>query len=455
VRRRPALIALAALAAVAGIVLGFSLGGGGGSGSPTTPAGGREGSSSATGSRRGTTEVEATRETTGETGTRTTIPHVGTIVAKPSSAPFGHRLLVGTVDDSLENADPALAASVATVSQKAGFDAVLVSSMWKRGQSAPSADQRTALGNAVAAARTAGLRVFVSVWHGLNGGTPRSAAERQQFARYTAALARAFPSIDHVVVGNEPNLNTFWMPQFGAGGSDAAASAYFDLLARTYDALKAVSRHIEVIGGALAPRGADRPLPNRDTHSPTRFIQDLGGRYRSSGRTKPIMDAFAIHPYMRTSALPPTETHADSSTITIADYPKLAALLSHAFAGTAQRGRGLPVYYTEFGVQTTVPAKHRSAYTDFGADGASDAVDPAIQAKYYRQALLMAACQATVRGLFVFHTFDERDLRGWQSGLYYADQQPKPSLGAFRHSAALARAARLTRCAGGTFVRTE
>ncbi len=72
-----------------------------------------------------------------------------------------------------------------------------------------------------------------------------------------------------------------------------------------------------------------------------------------------------------------------------------------------------------------------------------------------RQALLIAACQPTVRALFVFHTFDERDLRGWQSGLYYADQQPKASLPAFRSAATLARAARLTRCAGGTFVRTS
>ena len=167
------------------------------------------------------------------------------------------------------------------------------------------------------------------------------------------------------------------------------------------------------------------------------------------------MDAFALHPYMRTSAFPPTDAHADSTTITIADYPKLASLLTHAFAGTAQRGRGLPVYYTEFGVQTTVPAKHRSAYTELTSASARDAVDAATQASYYKQALLMAACQPTVRGLFVFHTYDERDLRGWQSGLYYADQQPKPSLAPFRRAAALAEAARLTRCAGGTFVRTK
>jgi hypothetical protein len=237
------------------------------------------------------------------------------------------------------------------------------------------------------------------------------------------------------------------MPQFGPRGNDVAATGYLDLLGRTYDALKAVSPSVQVIGGALAPRGSDRPNLKRDTHSPSQFIKDLGAAYRASGRTKPIMDAFSVHPYMRTSEFSPTDTHPDSTTITIGDYPKLTALLTSAFARTPQRGPGLPIYYTEFGVQTRVPAAHRHAYTDLAAAGAKDAVDPHTQARYYREALALAACQPTVKGLFVFHTFDEQDLAGWQSGLYYADQKPKPSLPAFRAAAAAARADRLTRCA--------
>jgi hypothetical protein len=52
-----------------------------------------------------------------------------------------------------------------------------------------------------------------------------------------------------------------------------------------------------------------------------------------------------------------------------------------------------------------------------------------------------------VRGLFVFHTFDEPDLAGWQSGLYFADGTPKPSLAGFRRAVADLRQGRLTRCA--------
>ena len=429
-------LALLGAAAVAGIAIGFTLGGG--NSTTITDASGT--TSAGSGSQTSST-------TTGASKSKPLVQ-----LPKPGEIRTGHRLIVATVDDAVRQSDPKVAAQLMKISHDAGFDAVMVSSMWKPGAEAPSAQERLTLGNVVKAADSEGMRVFVFVWHGLSGTTPRTVHARRQFAAYAAALARAFPQIRDFVVGNEPNLNTFWMPQFGLGGRDVAASGYLDLLARTYDALKAVSPDIQVIGGALAPRGSDRPGTKRDTHSPTKFIEDLGAAYRASHRSTPIMDAFAIHPYMRTSKLPPTDTHAASTTITVGDYPKLATLLAQAFTGTPQRGPGLPVYYTEFGVQTRVPAAHRHAYTDLQSPSAIDAVDPQTQARYYREALALAACQPTVKGLFVFHTFDEPDLAGWQSGLYYADQQPKASLPAFRKAAAEARAASLTRCSGVTFV---
>jgi hypothetical protein len=440
VRWKGPVLAVLGAAVVAGVAIWFSVRGGTSTAIGTVPS--TSAGTSAT-SSGGTT---STGSTTGSTTDSTT--------TVPRSVPtrLGHRLLVATVDDALKQANPAAAASLMKVSHGAGFDSVMVSSRWKPGAKAPSAEERLALGNVVKAADAEGMRVFVFVWHGLSSATPRTARARGQFAAYAAALARAFPRIRDFVVGNEPNLNTFWLPQFGADGSDVAATGYLDLLARTYDALKAVSPRVQVIGGALAPRGSDRPQLKRDTHSPTQFIKDLGAAYKQSGRSRPVMDAFSIHPYMRTSELPPTDTHAASTTITIGDYPKLVALLTHAFAGTPQPGRGLPIYYTEFGVQTRIPAEHQHAYTDLKSPGAADAVTPQTQARYYRQALELSACQPTVKGLFVFHTFDETDLAGWQSGLYYADQKPKPSLPAFRIAAASARNARLTRCAGSKVV---
>ena len=428
-------LALLGAAAVAGIAIALTLRGG----SDKTVTGVAGTTSGGGGPSTGATT------TTGE----------GVSIPKPGDVRPGHRLLVATGDDAMKQANPKTAAALMKVSHDAGFDAVLVSSMWTPAATAPSAQDRHSLRNVVKAADDLHMRVFVFVWHGLSGSTPHTEQARRQFAAYAAALAKAFPQVRDIVIGNEPNLNTFWMPQFGAGGKDVAAAGYLELLARTYDALKAVSPQIHVIGGALAPRGSDRPGTKRDTHSPTRFIEDLGAAYKASGRTKPVMDAFAIHPYMRMSKLSPTETHAESTTITLADYPELIALLDHAFEGTAQRGGDIPIYYTEFGVQTHVPAADRHAYTDVNSPSAGDTVSPDTQAHYYREALALSACQPTVKGLFIFHTFDEIDLAGWQSGLYYADQKPKASLPAFQKAASEARGARLTRCNGTNFIQEK
>jgi hypothetical protein len=353
--------------------------------------------------------------------------------------------MVGVVDDSLAQQDPTAARSAVALSKGAGFDAVVLTAGWAPGLTAPPAQSLRGIHNVASVAKREHLRLFLVVWNGLARDTPRTATQRANFARFSAALARQVPDAYGLIVGNEPNLNTFWMPQFGPGGRDAAAPAYEDLLARTYDALKAVRPGLRVIGVGLSPRGADRPNGIRPTHSPTAFIRDLGAAYRASGRQRPLMDAFAIHPYMLSSAIPPTVAHPKTTQITLADYPKLVTLLDEAFRGTPQRGRTLPILYTEFGVQTTVP---RSKLARYQAANAPEAVhvSPDLQAAYYRKALALSYCQPTVKGLFIFHTFDELSLDGWQSGLYYADHTPKPSLDPFRRAVADLRAGKLTSC---------
>ena len=391
-------------------------------------------------------------ETTPTTVTSATAPVDTTAVKIPTSpSPTSGRrrtLLVGVFDDALAQQNPAIARHYVRLSKDAGFNAAMVSLTWKRGQRRPSAQVITVLGNVVSAAKRAHLKPFLLVWHGLADETPRTPAERADFAAFAAAAVQKLPGVQHVVVGNEPNLDTFWRPQFGATGHNLAASGYEDLLARSYDAIKAADHDALVIGGSLSPRGADRPRGSRPTHSPTSFIRDLGAAYRASGRRKPIMDAFALHPYMEASGFPPTTPHPENTSITIADYPKLVALLNEAFKGTNQRGATLPIYYTEFGVQTRVPSPKLRFYDDTGSPARSDTVGFERQAEYYRAALRLAYCQPTVRGLFVFHTFDEADFAGWQSGLYFADGTPKPSLPSFRRTVGDLRDGRFPPCSG-------
>jgi hypothetical protein len=442
--RKAVLAAVVAVAAIGGVILAVVLSGGSGDdtssgAAPTTGVG-----------SHATTVPATTRVTSSDVTTRrgtTTSARTTTAAAPPPPpAPRGPRaktFLLGTVDDSLVQQNPGFAQSQVDVSRDAGFDAAAVSAMWKRGQRRPPASLVRVLRTVSAAARTDKLQLVVVVWHGLGRDTPQTPADRADFAAYAGELVKALPQVRAVIVGNEPNLSTFWKPQFGAGGSDLAARSYADLLARSYDAVKAARPAVLVLGGALSPRGGDRPGGSRPTHSPTAFIRDLGAAYRASSRDRPLMDAFAFHPYMEASEESPNAKHPDNTTITLADYPKLVALLGQAFRDTAQQGARLPVYYTEFGVQTAVPAAKRRFYVDLESPERTDSVSFDTQAAYYRQALRLAYCQPTVRGLFVFHTFDEPGLGGWQSGLYFADRTPKPSLPAFKRTVADLRNGRI------------
>jgi hypothetical protein len=435
------LAAAVAAAAMGGLILAVVLSGGSDGGTSsgvaaTTP--GQATTTQAAGTRVTTSDVTTRR---GTTATRATTTSAAAAPPPPPRGPRAKTFVVGTVDDSLAQQGLGAAQAQVDVSRQAGFDAAVISATWQRGQRRPPASLVRALGNVAAATSKDDMQLVVVVWNGLGRDTPQGPAERADFAAYAGALVKLLPRVRTVIVGNEPNLSTFWKPQFGAGGRDLAARDYADLLARSYDGVKAVRPGVLVLGGALSPRGADRPGGSRPTHSPTAFIRDLGAAYHASGRHRPLMDALAIHPYMEASEDWPGAKHSENTTITIADYPKLVRLLAQAFPGGAR----LPVYYTEFGVQTEVPTAKRSFYSDLESPARTDSVSFATQAAYYRRALELAYCQPTVRGLFVFHTFDEPDLGGWQSGLYFADRTPKPSLPAFQRAVADLRKGRV-RC---------
>jgi len=364
------------------------------------------------------------------------------VVSAPASATKPKRLLVGAAEDAAKSGD---AGGKMMLAGAAGFDTIRITSIWRPGETTVAGDELATLQKVADAATANGVRLIVSVYPYGSATTPRYATTRKQFAAYAASIPRLVPSIRYVIVGNEPNLNRFWMPQFTKTGLDAAASSYLGLLAQTYDAIKTAAPGTIVIGGSLAPRGSDDPRSSRPTHSPTRFILDLGKAYRLSGRKRPVMDWFALHPYPDHARIPPTFAHPRSSTISLADYGKLVELLGQAFDGTRQRGSTLPIVYDEFGVQTKQPDDKRLMYANQGVPSAVDAVDETTQGRFYRQALQLAACQPNVVGLLFFHVSDEADLDRWQSGVYYADDTPKSDFVLVRSAALSARAGTLVK----------
>jgi hypothetical protein len=417
-------------------------------------------------------------------------------LAAPGHARAGSPLYIGAVENAPLQTSLVAAKAKMDLAMFAGFDAVRIAAFWAPGRASilPEWD-RVTLQNAAAAAQLTGIRMIVGVSNRNRLTTPNTPQKQEQLAIYTLTIARMLPSVTDFIVGNEPNLNTFWMPQFAkpefktvkkkvkvrgkvvvktvplyvtkkvrVNGklvkkrvkvlkkmpADLAAIGYTNLLARTYDLLKTENYAINVLGGALAPRGADNPLGTRHTHSPTQFLLDMGAALRKMRRTRPIMDAFAFHPYPEYARISPNFPHPKTTSIGLADYGKLVQTLTKAFKGTAQPGATLPIIYDEFGTQTQIPADKTRFYTQLSHPTARDAVSETTQAAYYKQAIQMAYCQPNVMGLLFFHTEDESNAIAWQSGLYYADGTPKTSLDPVRTAIFQARDGLLTNCASAS-----
>ena len=366
----------------------------------------------------------------------------------PAAHAGGPGMWVGAAEDASKSSSLVTARAKMDLARLAGLDTVRLTAIWQPGQVAPPADELARLRNAVDAAGLAGIRPVLAVYSESGVTAPTTPAARAELAAYAASLVRALPSVEQVIVGNEPNNNRFWLPQFSADGASAAPAAYLAVLAEAYDAVKAARPGVAVLGGALAPRGGDVAGAAKPTHSPTRFLRELGAALRASGRARPVMDALAMHAYQDFSDIPPSFLHPRSTTIALSDYGKLVSVLGEAFDGTPQAGSTLPILYSEFGIETDVPPERAGHYT--GTETTARRVDAATQGAYYEQALKVAHCQPNVRGLLLFLVSDEPRLEGWQSGVRYADDAPKASLARVRDAASRSRAGTLTTCPDAT-----
>ncbi len=361
------------------------------------------------------------------------------LIAAPAAL-AGPGMHVGVVEDAPIWKDPGTQMELA---RQGGFDRIRMTAQWSSGQTSLSSAVAQRMRLAEQAAVIRGIQPIISIYNANAASTPADPVSQYQFLQFVRSVVRAMPLVQTFIVGNEPNSNVYWMPQFDASGNDVAAAQYELLLAQSYDLIKQLRPTATVIGGALDPRGGDSPTSSKPSHSPTTFIADMGAAYRASARTTPLMDVWDEHIYADTSALPPSMPHTGSSTVAEADYTKLVSLLGKAFDGTAQSGSTLPIFYGEFGVETTIPASQSGAYT--GTEQAAT-VDEATQAAYYTEAFKVALCQPNVIGIMIFHTIDEGPLSGWQSGPYYANGVPKSSLPAIKEAALGARAGSLTSC---------
>ena len=274
-----------------------------------------------------------------------------------------------------------------------------------------------------------------------------------QFVAFVVQVARTYPQIKDIAVGNEPNQPRFWQPQFSNTGKSLACTTYQRVLAQAYDALKAVAQDITVIGVSLSPRGNDNALAavNGST-SPVRCIRDIGLSYRASGRKRPIMDELAFHPhpnsYRHSHLVGYRWPNAGTSNLA-----RIKQAIWDAFRGTAQptfaeAGRPvsraarppLRVRLNEIGWQVIIPASSADAY--YGRESVTQLADERSQADTYAALVPYFACDASIRSMLYYGLVDEPDLDRWQAGLIRADRTRRPSYGSVR--SVLARG--LARC---------
>jgi hypothetical protein len=301
--------------------------------------------------------------------------------------------------------------------------------------------QKEQLDRYLANASAAGIRVMALISPNRARALSESATSRNDFVRYLVQVARAYPTVKEIGVGNEPNQPRFWQPQFSSSGRNLACGAYERVLAQAYDALKAVDTSITVIGVSLSPRGNDNALAavNAST-SPVRCIRELGLAYRASGRKRPIMDELAFHPHPNsyTDGYRVGYRWPNAGT---SNLGRIKQAIWDAFYGTGQptfAEAGKPVFkaalpplrvrLNEVGWQVAIPASSLDAY--YGRESVSRLADERSQADIYAALIPYFACDSSIRSMLYYGLVDEPDLDRWQAGLIRADRTRRPSFGA-------------------------
>jgi len=351
---------------------------------------------------------------------------------------------VGADEDAFLWGNPQQSSSVA---RTLGLKAVRVSLQWKPGMTQVPATYQTALQRL--SVESWGIRVVVTV-SGVATDAPHTVDGRNQYCSFVADLLRQNPEIDDVALWSDPNDGTYWSPQFDPAGQSLSPADYEALLASCYDAAHAVRATANVIATA-ASKGSDKPGAfTLAWHPPAVWFAELGAAYRASGRTRPIFDTLGYVPHPASSAERPWTKHPGAATVSLGDYSTLMSALGSAFGSTAQPvpGQGSTrIWYLAQGYQTrpdpgvtgvTGTETDPGALPSWSPNEASDQGNgPGLdQPDQLADAIRVAYCQPAVGAYFNFHLYDERDLGGWQSGVFWPDGRPKASYQALRRAAA-------------------
>src|SRR5918992_3611376 len=145
---------------------------------------------------------------------------------------------VGANDDSAKFAADGGAAMYAQMAEM-GLEQTVIAVRFKPSQPMLIQDKQL-LDRTIEEALDAGLRVVLAVYPYPPREIEAGLGSPAMFGAYVSTVARAYPQVRQLVVGNEPNQPAFWRPQFDKRGRNVSAATFGRYLAAAYDALKTV-----------------------------------------------------------------------------------------------------------------------------------------------------------------------------------------------------------------------
>ena len=243
----------------------------------------------------------------------------------------------------------------------------------------------------------------------------------------TGSGTGALPRVSLIEPWNEPNLTAFLSPQW-ENGELVAADRYRDMLNAVYAAYHAVQPRAKVIAGATGPEGD--PGPGRRT-APLTFLRALlclHGRDALEATSCPDPARFDIlsHHPISPFGEPPEEKAPGTDDAGVREMKDIHRMLRAA----ERQGTVLPanrkreLWASEIWWETSPPTV------------LYDAPSARRQARNLAEAMKMLWQQHVPVALF-FQVRDDEAVAGpprsgWATGMFYADDTPKPSFKAVR-----------------------
>jgi hypothetical protein len=247
----------------------------------------------------------------------------------------------------------------------------------------------------------------------------------REFGQFMTALGRQYGRVATLwSIWNEPNHPEYLRPQF-AGGLPASPRIYRALFQSGAAGLRAAGLpRARVLMGETAPRGTSHVV------APLQFLRGalcLNNHYRKSSTCSALPAAgYSHHAYTTTAG--PFFRPPNHDDVTIGVLSRLTRALDRA-AGARAIPRGVPIYLTEFGIQSkpnpflgvslTKQAQYRSISEQISWDNS--------RVVAFSQYLLRDDPHISRPGSSL-----HGGLIGFQSGLRFANGRAKPSLGGFR-----------------------